>query len=60
MNPQNAHAFEHAARRMQELCNSLSNTLGRQSLGNAIYKRNITQRFSHRSKLSVHDLMAIN
>ena len=28
MNPKNAHAFKHAARHMQELCNSLSDTLG--------------------------------
>ena len=45
MKPQNVHA----ARHMQELCNSLSDTLGRQSPGNAIYKCNIAQRFSHRS-----------
>ena len=49
MNPQNVHAFKHVARHMQELCNILSDTLGRQSPGNAIYKRNIAQRFSHRS-----------
>ena len=44
--PQNARAFKHAARHVQELCNSLSDTSGRQSLGNAIYKRNIAQHFS--------------
>ena len=44
--PQNVCAFKHAARRVQELCNSLSDTSGRQSPGNAIYKRNIAQRFS--------------
>ena len=37
---------QHAARHVQELCNSLSDTSGRQSPGNAIYKRNIAQRFS--------------
>ena len=46
LNPQNALAFKHAARHVQELCNSLSNTSGRQSPGNTIYKRNIAQRFS--------------
>lgn len=51
MNPQNARAFKRAARHVQELCNSLSDTS---------WKRNIAQRFSHRSKLSFHDLMAIN
>ena len=38
--------MQHAAHHVQELCNSLSDTLGRQSPGNAIYKRNIAQRFS--------------
>ena len=60
INPQNARAFKHAARHVQELCNSLSDTLGRQSPGNVIYNRNIAQCFSHQSKLSFHDLMAIN
>ena len=44
--PQNARAFKHAAHHVQELCNSLSDTSGRQSPGNVIYKRNIAQRFS--------------
>ena len=44
--PQNARAFKHGARHVQELCNSLSDTSGGQSPGNVIYKRNITQRFS--------------
>ena len=47
--PQNARAFKHAARHVQELCNSLSDTSGRQSPGNTIYKCNIAQRFSHLS-----------
>ena len=56
MNPQNARAFKRAARHVQELCNTAYQT----RTGNGIYKRNIAQRFSHRSKLSFHDLMAIN
>ena len=36
---QNARAFKHASRHVQELCNSLSDTSWRQSPGNAIYKR---------------------
>ena len=46
---QNACAFKHAARHVQELCNSLSDTSGRQSPGNTIYKRNIAQHFSRSS-----------
>ena len=45
-NLQNACAFKHASWHVQELCNSLSDTSGRQSPGNAIYKCNIAQRFS--------------
>ena len=38
--------IQHAARYVQELCNSLSDTSGKQSPGNVIYKRDIAQRFS--------------
>ena len=34
--PQNARAFKHAARHVQQLCNSLSDTSGRQTPGNTI------------------------
>ena len=44
MNPQNERAFKHATRHVQGLCNSLSRTLGRQSPGNAIYKRKISSK----------------
>ena len=49
MKPQNVRAFKHAVRHVQELCNTLSDTSGRQSPGNTIYKCNIAQRFSHLS-----------
>ena len=39
--------IQHAARYVQELCNSLSDTSGRHSPGNTIYERDIAQRFSH-------------
>ena len=44
--PQNARAFKHAARNVQELCNSLSDTSGRQSWKRDLQTQHRTTLFS--------------